>query len=88
MQKINIFPFDSQAKSPVVPTLKFIPSSLVVAVPESALIDQRAEWSTSMQYSYRNTAKCAHEKGNHPKGFLRASYQTILQLLSQVVKPK
>ena len=87
-QKINIFPFDSQAKSPVVPTLKFVPSSLVVAVPESALIDQRAEWSTSMQYSYRNTAKCAHEKGNYPIGFLRASYQTILQLLSQVVRPK
>ena len=41
-----------------------------------------------MQYSYRNTAKCAHEKGNYPKGFLRASYQTILQLLSQVVRPK
>ena len=67
---------------------KMIPSSSVGAVPGNASSGQHEGWSIWEQCSYRNTKVCAPVTGNCPRGFPRASCQTISLLLWQVEEPE
>ena len=67
---------------------EMIPSSSVGAAPGNASSGRHEGWSIWELYSCRNTTVCALVTGNCPKGFPRASYQTISLLLWQVEEPE